>query len=58
MVHYTDEQIKINLSDYLSQKLNYTTHTWQIFSLKLKVPPLTVLPFTENRKGKRAVGLW
>ena len=23
MVHYTDDQIKINLSDYLSEKLNY-----------------------------------
>lgn len=23
LVHYTDEQIKVNLSDYLSQKLNY-----------------------------------
>jgi AraC-like DNA-binding protein len=23
MVHYSDEQIKINLSDYLSEKLNY-----------------------------------
>lgn len=23
LVHYTDEQIKVNLSDYLSEKLNY-----------------------------------
>ena len=23
MVHYSDEQIKVNLSDYLSEKLNY-----------------------------------
>jgi len=33
MVHYTDEQIKINLSDYLSQKLNYNyTYLANIFS--------------------------
>ena len=33
MVHYSDEQIKINLSDYLSQKLNYNyTYLANIFS--------------------------
>jgi AraC-like DNA-binding protein len=33
MVHYTDDQIKINLSDYLSQKLNYNyTYLANLFS--------------------------
>ena len=33
MVHYSDEQIKVNLSDYLSQKLNYNyTYLANIFS--------------------------
>jgi AraC-like DNA-binding protein len=33
LVHYTDEQIKINLSDYLSEKLNYNyTYLANIFS--------------------------
>lgn len=33
MVHYKDDQIKINLSDYLSQKLNYNyTYLANIFS--------------------------
>lgn len=33
LVHYTDEQIKINLSDYLSKKLNYNyTYLANLFS--------------------------
>jgi len=33
LVHYTDKQIKINLSDYLSQKLNYNyTYLSNLFS--------------------------
>jgi AraC-like DNA-binding protein len=33
LVHYKDEQIKINLSDYLSEKLNYNyTYLANIFS--------------------------
>lgn len=33
LVHYTDDQIKINLSDYLSEKLNYDyTYLATIFS--------------------------
>ncbi len=33
LVHYTDEQIKINLSDHLSEKLNYNyTYLANLFS--------------------------
>jgi AraC-like DNA-binding protein len=33
MVHFTDEQIKINLSDYLSEKLHYNyTYLANLFS--------------------------
>lgn len=33
LVHYTDEQIKVNLSDYLSEKLNYDyTYLSNMFS--------------------------
>jgi len=33
LVHYTDEQLKLNLSDYLSEKLNYDyTHLANLFS--------------------------
>jgi AraC-like DNA-binding protein len=33
LVHYTDEQIKVNLSDYLSEKLNYDyTYLSNLFS--------------------------
>jgi AraC-like DNA-binding protein len=33
MVHYNDDQIKVNLSDYLSQKLNYNyTYLANLFS--------------------------
>jgi len=33
MVHYTDEQIKVNLSEYLSEKLNYDyTYLANLFS--------------------------
>jgi AraC-like DNA-binding protein len=33
LVHYSDDQIKINLSDYLSQKLNYNyTYLANLFS--------------------------
>lgn len=33
LVHYTDDQIKINLSDYLSEKLNYNyTYLANLFS--------------------------
>ena len=33
MVHYTDEPLKINFSDYLSEKLNYDyTHLANLFS--------------------------
>jgi AraC-like DNA-binding protein len=33
LVHYTDEQIKVNLSDYISEKLNYDyTYLANLFS--------------------------
>lgn len=33
LIHYTDEQIKVNLSDYLSEKLNYDyTYLANLFS--------------------------
>lgn len=33
LVHYTDDQIKVNLSDYLSEKLNYNyTYLANLFS--------------------------
>ena len=33
LVHYTDHQIKMNISDYLSEKLNYNyTHLSSLFS--------------------------
>ncbi|UKJ06376.1 helix-turn-helix domain-containing protein [Solitalea lacus] len=33
LVHYTDEQLKVNLSDYLSEKLNYDyTYLANLFS--------------------------
>ena len=40
LVHYNDEQLKINLSDYLSESLITTTLTLPIFFLKLKELPL------------------
>jgi len=40
LVHYNDEEIKINLSDYLTEKLNFNYNTLLIFFLKLKGLPL------------------
>jgi len=43
MVHYTDDQIKINLSDYLSKKINYNyTYLANLFS---KVKGITIEQF-------------
>ncbi|MGA1977040.1 MAG: helix-turn-helix transcriptional regulator [Bacteroidales bacterium] len=48
LVHYTDEQIKINLSDYLSEKLNYDyTYLANLFS---EVKGTTIEKFYLNHK--------
>jgi AraC-like DNA-binding protein len=48
LVHYTDEQIKINLSDHLSQKLNYNyTYLANLFS---EVKGTTIEKFYLNHK--------
>jgi len=51
LVHYTDEQIKINLSDYLSEKLNYNyTYLANLFS---EVKGTTIEQFYLNHKIER-----
>jgi len=48
LVHYTDEQIKVNLSDYLSQKLNHDyTYLANLFS---EVKGTTIENFYLNHK--------
>ena len=48
LVHYTDEQIKINLSDYLSEKLNYDyTYLANLFS---EVKGITIEKFYLTHK--------
>jgi len=48
LVHYTDEQIKVNLSDYLSEKLNYNyTYLANLFS---EVKGTTIEKFYLNHK--------
>jgi YesN/AraC family two-component response regulator len=48
MVHYTDEQIKVNLSDYLSEKLNYDyTYLSNLFS---EVKGITIEKFYLTHK--------
>jgi AraC-like DNA-binding protein len=51
LVHYTDEQIKVNLSDYLSGKLNYNyTYLANIFS---EVKGTTIEQFYLTHKIER-----
>jgi AraC-like DNA-binding protein len=51
LVHYTDEQIKINLSDYLSEKLNYNyTYLSNLFS---EVKGTTIEQFYLSNKIER-----
>ena len=48
LVHYTEEQIKTNLSDYLSEKLNYDyTYLANLFS---EVKGITIERFYLNHK--------
>ena len=48
MVHFSDDQIKINLSDYLSEKLNYNyTYLANLFS---EVKGITIEQFYLNHK--------
>ncbi len=48
LVHYTDEQIKVNLSDYLSEKLNYDyTYLANLFS---EVKGITIEKFYLTHK--------
>jgi AraC-like DNA-binding protein len=48
LVHYTEEQIKVNLSDYLSEKLNYDyTYLANLFS---EVKGTTIEKFYLNHK--------
>jgi YesN/AraC family two-component response regulator len=48
LVHYTDQQIKINLSDYLHEKLNYYyTYLANLFS---EVKGITIERFYLNHK--------
>jgi AraC-like DNA-binding protein len=48
LVHYTDDQIKINLSDYLSEKLNHNyTYLANLFS---EVKGTTIEKFYLNHK--------
>lgn len=48
LVHYSDEQIKVNLSDYLSEKLNYD-YTY-IANLFVEVKGTTIEKFYLNHK--------
>lgn len=51
MVHYSDEMIKINFSDYLSEKLNYDyTYLANLFS---EVQGTTIEKFIINHKVER-----
>lgn len=51
LVHYTEEQIKVNLSDYLSEKLNYDyTYLANLFS---EVKGTTIEKFYLNHKIER-----
>lgn len=51
LVHYTEEQIKVNLSDYLSEKLNYNyTYLSNIFS---EVKGVTIEKFYLTHKIER-----
>ncbi len=51
LVHFTDEQIKINLSDYLSEKLNYNyTYLSNLFS---EVKGTTIEKFYLSNKIER-----
>jgi len=55
LVHYTDEQIKVNLSDYLSEKLNYNyTYLANLFS---EVKGTTIEKFYLYHKIERVKGL-
>jgi len=48
LVHYTDEQLKVNLSDYLSEKLNYDyTYLANLFS---EVKGITIEKFYLTHK--------
>jgi AraC-like DNA-binding protein len=48
LVHYTDEQIKVNLSDFLSEKLNYDyTYLANLFS---EVKGITIEKFYLTHK--------
>lgn len=52
LVHYNDEQIKINLSDYLSEKLNHNyTYLSNLFS---EVKGITIEKFYLYNKIERA----
>lgn len=51
LVHYTDDQIKVNLSDYLSEKLNYNyTYLANLFSVE---KGLTIEKFYLSHKIER-----
>jgi AraC-like DNA-binding protein len=51
LVHYTDEQIKINLSDFLSEKLNHNyTYLSNLFS---EVKGITIEKFYLSHKIER-----
>lgn len=51
MVHYTDEPIKVNFSDYLSEKLNHDyTYLANLFS---EVQGITIEHFIINHKIER-----
>lgn len=51
LVHYTEEQIKVNLSDYLSEKLNYDyTYLANLFS---EVKGITIEKFYLTHKIER-----
>jgi AraC-like DNA-binding protein len=52
LVHYNDEQIKINLSDYLAEKLNHNyTYLSNLFS---EVKGITIEKFYLHNKIERA----
>ena len=52
LVHYTEEQIKVNLSDYLSEKLNYDyTYLSNLFS---EVNGISIEKFYLTHKIERA----
>ncbi|MDY0102725.1 MAG: AraC family transcriptional regulator [Lentimicrobium sp.] len=51
LVHFTDDQIKVNLSDYLSEKLNYNyTYLANLFSVETGI---TIERFYLNHKIER-----